>query len=185
MIETNEYGHLSYLNNGYQNEQLKIFALYDLLKENYSSHWFGYDFLLREMAYEEVEKEDSAGNTYNSREDLLEYDSVSRKAYYDQLVQNKESLQTAEAIKNMVIDVNSTLKEEVDAYKNTRKLIDGLFKEDRYDYDAEDQLREGITQKEIDGAMDAVQSLSDQFSEKVRDEMECRTCAIFTNEAYY
>ncbi|KXH84028.1 S-layer homology domain-containing protein [Sporosarcina sp. HYO08] len=165
-ISADRFGVSSTLNGGYDNESLNLFVLHDLARDNSTDIGWEFTHLLDHIAYEEIQKEDASGGTYISRERIAENDSVSVKAYKDELLKNKSSLQTYEAVKEMVIRINEDLKEKVDAYKKVRELTEALYKEDRYDYPQDERLREGVTQQQIDEALKAVNALSNEFVEK-------------------
>src|SRR5699024_8108209 len=93
-------------------------------------------------------------------------DSISMSTYREKLIENEVSLQTQEAIVEMVLSTNKELSNEVTAYKDARNLVDKLLKEDWYDYPEHEQLAEGVTQEDIEEARNKVASLSDDFTEK-------------------
>ncbi|WP_050183321.1 S-layer homology domain-containing protein [Domibacillus robiginosus] len=159
----------SFMNDGYDNDAIKIRALYDLIQDQ-NTKLDGHEFshILGYIAYERVTEEIPGGGTSTSNESLLEQDSLSMKTYKERLIAEKANLQTAEAIKAMVVAVNEELKAKVDTFKTANEKVSALYKEDRYSYSYEEQLREGVTLAQMEEALAAVEALSDEFQEKSR-----------------
>lgn len=156
---TRNEGSSSYLNNGYQDENLKIFVLYDSIDAtNEEVNYFG-GFLSNIYQYENKHPYDDPNYRVN-------FDSLSMNAYKQELRENKSNLQTAEAIKKMVDEVNIRLKDKIDLHKKAIDTVYKLFKEGNYGWYNEDQLADGVTQNAIDLAYQAVELLDKEFSEK-------------------
>ncbi|KAB7707428.1 hypothetical protein F9802_06660 [Bacillus aerolatus] len=114
---------------------------------------------------EEIKRED--GSIKENHRNITEQDSISMKRYREEVIKQQDSLNTRADISKLVAAVNVELKDKVDAYKKAREAVDGLYKEDWYDYEeSEERLKEGLTQEEIDAARALVQSLSSEFTEK-------------------
>ena len=121
---------------------------------------------LPRVAFEEVKENDGQGNTWNSRKSIVEQDSVSMKRYREEILKQKDSLNSYASFKKLVEEVNSELKARVGIYKQAREAVDGLYKEDRYDYEGVEQLKEGLAQTNIDQAKLAVEKIDAAFKEK-------------------
>lgn len=167
LFSTTNNGSTNFSGNAYFNEALKIKVAHDLANDN-ASALRGYEFhqALQYIAFEEVGYTDANGHPYTMREFTGESDSVSIAAYKEQFIQNGDSLQTSQAIIEMVESVDTELKPKVEAYKAAREAVNALYKEDRYDYPREEWLLEEITLEDIEAAAAKVAEMDEAFTEK-------------------
>jgi len=127
------------------------------MQDDHTLGWF-----LDYAAYET--KTDENGHT--TRDSIVEKDSVSANKYRMKIKEQQESLVSHEAIKTLVEAVNAELKAKVDVLKIAQEAVSNLYREDRYDYEYNDRLKPGLTQNEIDTAIQAVENVSSEFKEK-------------------
>ncbi|SES04227.1 FIVAR domain-containing protein [Psychrobacillus sp. OK032] len=170
-VRTERFGILgSHIGNiNIMNKEMDIFILHDLVNDtnpNLRTNEFSY--VLGWVAYKEVEKVFPNGEKYTTHESIAESDSVSAAQYRKELVNDKESLKTAEAITQMVNNVNVSLKDRVDKYKKAREKVNNLFKEDRHQYRWYNQLGENVTEQAIAEARVAIEAMDEEFLEKNR-----------------
>ena len=125
--------------------------------------WFIDDYV-----YEEVEEKDEKGHTYTKRQRIVERDSLSMKTYKEEIIKQGNEIKTIADIKAIVEEVNDRpdIKGKVKVYREAEAAVNSLFKEDRYDYDEAERLKENLTQEEINEAKNAVERVDDVFTKK-------------------
>lgn len=122
---------------------------------------------LGRAAYEIDKIVDANGNVINTvHRSLANLDSLSLQRYIEEIKKQGDSLDSLEKVKEMVIVVNEELKVQLVELKEAQAAVNGLFREDKYDYPENDRLRPGLTQADIDKARNIVNQLKTQFNEK-------------------
>lgn len=156
-------------NRTHDSDSLKIKVIHDLAKDE-SSALMGYEFqqALQYVADELVEKTSAEGEKYSVYEFTGESDSVSMEAYKQQFIQHADSLQTKQAILDMIESVDAEIKTKVDVYKAAREAVNALYKEDRYDYPREESLLDETKLEDIEAAAAKVAEVDEAFTEKQR-----------------
>ena len=168
-VDGYQFNALTYVNHAninFKEEKEKA----DLVKVKYAAKSLEDEFgwFISDAVYEEVTVTDEDGNTHTNRERIAEQDSVSIAKYKAEIMKRENALNTIDDLKNLVKEVNALpeIKGKVDIYKNAASAVEALYKEDQYDYEEDERLKENLTQEEIDHAKTAVGLVSDEFKEK-------------------
>lgn len=98
---------------------------------------------------------------------LYEKDSLSIATYKEEFIKQESTINSAEQVNSIIKQVDSRLYAIVSDFKKTKTLVEGLYKEDRYDYPWEESFKIGLTQVDIDNASEVVALLDDRFVEKI------------------
>lgn len=151
------------------NAKLELHVLKEMLLDDFLKNNYYYERTLNQLSVERISKFDENGNYTHSEEKIIfeyETNSVSMKGYQTAIATSK--LSTIDDLKTLIQAVDDSIKDKVLPYKQANALVEALFKEDRYDYEWQNQLAENITEQQINAAIDAVNKMSDEFTEKSR-----------------
>lgn len=149
-----------YLNEGYRDEKLQVNILYDMLEDKNTSFNQNISNFLQEFYYNWKEY------PFDPTQYQVKFDSLSMGKYKQELVENKLNLQTAKAIIEMIDKVNLELKDKTTSYEEVKRIVDSLFRYNSYLYPYEEQLRDGVTLKEIQDALKAIEKLDTGLKEE-------------------
>jgi len=151
------------------NTKLELHVLKEMLLDDYLKNHRVYERTLNKLSKERIMKYDENGNYTHSEDKFIfgyETNSVSMKAYQAAIATS--TLSTIDDLKAIIQSVDASLNYKVSTYTQANALVEALFKENRYDYEWQDRLADNTTEQQINAAMDAVNNLSDEFTEKSR-----------------
>ncbi|MER1957474.1 MAG: S-layer homology domain-containing protein [Solibacillus sp.] len=152
----------------FANDLVALKELVKLSDDMSSERLYWIESILDSYAYSKVEVKDEAGN--------IEYISQEGKALpsiFDKYIAELKirTITTATELEKLVDDVNTANKALIDLFVKADAAVNALYKEDKYDYEHYEQLKDGVTKADIEAAQKLVQELQAKLQNNVTKQL--------------